>query len=141
VRVTGTAWYDRQWFKGQLPGGPLTWFGLCLDNGDNLSIFDVPPNGTSWVTAVHADGSHTQAEIAPLAASAAGEVHVAETGNVHPERWVIAIPALDAELHLTQALMHENEFLYTGSVAVTGTYRGAPVEGFGFIDIPPVYGS
>lgn len=140
VEVTGTTWYDRQWFKGKLPGGPLTWFGLCLDNGENLSIFDVPPNGTSWVTAIHLDGSHTQTEIAPLAESQSGEVAVPESGNVHPQCWTIKIPILDAELQLTQSLLHENEFLYTGSVAVTGTYRGEPIEGFGFIDIPPIYG-
>jgi predicted secreted hydrolase len=140
VAVTGTTWYDRQWFKGPLPGGPLTWFGLCLDNGENLSIFDVPPNGTSWVTAVHPDGSQTQSEIAPLAQSESGEVEVAETGNVYPQRWVVKIPILEAELELTQAPMHENKYLYTGSVAVRGTYRGKPIEGFGFIDIPPIYG-
>jgi CrtC N-terminal lipocalin domain/Lipocalin-like domain len=139
VEVEGTTWYDRQWFQGQLPGGPLTWFGLCLDNGESVSIFDVPPNGTSWATAIHADGSHTHSPIAPLARSASGEVRVAETGNFHPRSWTIEIPILGARLDLTQSPMHENEHLYTGSVAVEGTYRGKPVSGFGFIDIPPVY--
>jgi hypothetical protein len=140
VAVTGTTWYDRQWFKGPLPGGPLTWFGLCLDNGENLSIFDVPPNGTSWVTAVHLDGSQTHSPIAPLSESASGEVLVAESGNVHPQSWTIEIPILQAELHLTQTLLHENDYLYTGSVQVAGTYRGEPIAGFGFTDLVPVYG-
>lgn len=62
-----------------------------------------------------------------------------EPGNVHPQNWTIKIPILEADLHLSQTLLHENDFLYTGSVQVTGTYRGEPITGFGFTDLVPVY--
>ncbi|MEV4420971.1 lipocalin-like domain-containing protein [Patulibacter sp. NPDC049589] len=137
LEVQGEAWFDRQWFMSALPvDEPLIWFGICLDNGENLSLFDTTPNGKAWVTAGHPDGSHTVSAIAPLRESQEGELINAETGTATPERWTVRIPVLDAELHLTQRVMHENPILYTGSLEVTGTWAGEPVSGYGFIDLP-----
>jgi predicted secreted hydrolase len=135
VAVTGTSWYDRQWFLGELPAD-LVWLGICLDNGDAVSLFDTTPSGPAWATVGHTDGSCTVSAVAPLPESATGEVTVEGSGHVFAGGWRVQIPALDADLTVSQSYLHENFILYTGKLEVTGTYRGQPVTGFGFVDIP-----
>jgi hypothetical protein len=118
--VTGGGWYDRQWSASRDSFGtanPFTWFGLCLDGGDNLSVWSA--GGRQWATVVHPDGTHTVTAVT-----------VAE----QPGRSRIAVPFLDADLDVAHQPLHDDHGFYSGVGVVAGSWRGAPAGGYGFID-------
>lgn len=141
--VDGWSWLDRQWFDhldaaalGELA---FTWMGLCLDTGDNLSLWDCTvsdPDGRSWVTVVSPDGTHTLASIVPVARDA-GDPWTSEGGTVYPRRWTVQIAALDATLEVTSTPLTElpGGVFFTGVLSVSGSWRGEPVRGYGFTDL------
>src|SRR5690606_28689132 len=63
LQVEGNGWHDRQWASSAETFGStdgFIWMGLCLDNGDNLSLWDiVAPDGTPycWATVVKPDST------------------------------------------------------------------------------------
>jgi hypothetical protein len=141
--VDGWSWLDRQWFDHfdatTSQRLVFTWMGICLDNGDNLSLWDrtvADPGGKSWVTAAHPDGSHTVASVVPVARDAA-DFWTSESGNEYPRRWTVRIPKLDAMLQVASTPLHEMLAggYYTGILAVTGSYQGKPIAGYGFCDL------
>ena len=118
--VTGGGWYDRQWSRSRGAFGmanPFIWFGLCLDGGENLSIWNA--GGRTWTTVGHPDGTHTL---------------TAMTLEGRPGHWVIAVPFLDATLDVAHRRLHGDHGFYTGLCKVEGTWRGAPAAGYGFVD-------
>lgn len=140
--VEGDSWYDRQWFDREptdLPGLRFTWLGICLDNGDNLSLWDLTvadPHGGTWATIAHPDGSHSITPVVPVAQDAAG-LWASESGNEYPARWTVKIPRFGAMLEVTQTRLHEvpGGSFYTGVLDITGSYQGESVSGYGFCDL------
>ena len=142
LEITGHAWYDRQWIHtGSMKdtGGAFTWFGMHLDNGDTISLWDTsmrPHGGHTWATIVRPDGTHIVTAAEP-AAKGAGDVYATALGREVPRRWKLFIPALRAELEVDQRLVQDapHMFFYTGALEVTGSYEAEPVTGYGFCDL------
>jgi predicted secreted hydrolase len=142
LSVAGIGWYDRQWVDtGDLADvRAFTWFGITLDNGDSLSLFDTTVGGTSagsaWATIARADGTHVVAAAAPARHDARVEYETA-LGRRIPRQWRLSIPSIGAELDVAQRLVHDEEaaFFYTGALTVTGTYEGSAITGQGFCDL------
>ena len=140
-QVEGGAWYDRQWgaHAGSFDtANKLTWMGLCLANGENLSVWDTAVGdqpGFTWATALRPDGSHTLTAVEPLDLSASDPLESDVSSNGYPSRWTVRIPALDAALDVTQRRQHDDRRFYTGVCEVAGLYRGEPMTGYGFVDV------
>lgn len=119
--VSGRTWFDRQW--NAEPTGParFTWLGLDLGAGRYLSVWDTTGDGTSWLTELKADGTHTI-------------THAQRTD--HNGAWRLTIPDLDASLEIThRGLPHSHDGLYTGVCSVTGTLAGEDIAGHGYTDV------
>ena len=140
--VEGRAWYDRQWIhSGSLEdsGGAFTWFGVSLDSGVTLSLWDTsmrPQGWHTWATVARLDGTHIVTPAEPAAHSAQGRFRTPQGHDV-PRRWTLAIPALQAQLQVDQRLAQDapGRFFYTGALEVTGTCEGQSVNGYGFCDL------
>jgi len=133
--VSGDGWYDRQWDHGpRATQLAFTWFGICLANGDTLSVFDTTAGqgpGHRWATIARPDGTHivTAAEIA------SSDVQAAASGRRVPRRWTLTLPSMNARLELGQQLIADGPQLYTGALDVSGSYEGAGTSGYGFCDM------
>ena len=141
--VGGWSWLDRQWFDhfdaATRQRFVFTWMGICLDNGDNLSLWDLTvsdPEGKAWVTIAHPDGSHTIASVVPVARDAA-DFWTSESGNNYPRTWTVRIPKMDATLAVTNTQLYEilGGNFYTGILDITGSYQRKPVVAYGFTDL------
>jgi predicted secreted hydrolase len=125
--VTGGGWFDRQWSASRDAFGTkhgFTWFGLCLDNGHNLSFWDTTaPDGTGkvWATVVAPDGTHI----------------VAAAQSTEHSGWTLSLPSLDSTLEVSHELIHDEPGFYSGILTVDGTYRGTPIHGYGVVDTVP----
>jgi hypothetical protein len=125
--VEGGAWFDHQWATSRDAFGTkqgFTWFGICLDNGVNLSVWDTSaPDGTgkTWATVVQPDGAH----------------FVVSVASTRHTGWTLDLGSLDTTLNITHELIHDEPRFYSGILTVSGTYQGAPVNGFGVVDTVP----
>ncbi|MFJ9588787.1 lipocalin-like domain-containing protein [Streptomyces acidicola] len=118
--VSGRTWFDRQWAAAGSGPQAFTWLGLDLGAGRYLSVWDTVGDGTSWLTALKPDGTHTITR----AQRTGGDGH-----------WTLAIPDLDASLEITyRGLPGAGGPLYTGVCSVTGTLEGHDITGHGYTD-------
>src|ERR1700737_4025574 len=139
-QVDGVSWFDRQW--GQMAPSFWThmkwsWMGICLDNGDRISLWDIIDGDKehAFATLVHPDGRHQIVDVEPLAKGATSIWKSAATGKRYPTHWVVSIPMLNARL-LVEPLVREQELVspigihkYEGASTVTGEIEGKPAIG------------
>lgn len=141
----GSSWFDRQLF-GMMPARPgdkhscWTWISIILSNGDVIGAWETTAKTRhSWVTVLHPDGSHTIADIDPVAPGMSGIWTSAKSHIKWPLKWELKIPALKAELSLAGTQEGQETFLTfarTESVIhVSGTYLGQDVTGYGFVEM------
>jgi predicted secreted hydrolase len=141
--VVGSAWFDRQWSSSRDAFGTknaFTWFGLWLDDGRALSVWDitdVESRGNAWATVVAPDGTHTVVAMTPLETLVSGARGQGGTAERQPEHWVVDLPGIDTRLTITHELIHEELRFYSGLCTVTGTTGGQPVSGRGVVDTVP----
>ena len=145
--VSGPSWLDRQWgmsprFFTDTPKKWI-WFGIMLDNGDRLSVWDIVENGRqhSFVTVVHPDGGHEVVAVGPTEATASKPWTSPQTGHTYPTVWDVRIPQLDSQLTLAVEVVGQ-EFVspsgghkYEASTHVVGTMHGKPVTGTVMIEL------
>jgi predicted secreted hydrolase len=152
--VEGVIWFDRQWQNQASDVGvdaefKWSWMDINLDNGDALSLWSGPAamggEERAWATILHADGS--QSVVAAEPGLGAREVwHSEKSGARYPTRWTVRIPAMDAELEVVPS-PREQEFVsqapafnkYEGASAMSGTWRGKPAKGFGYVELVGVW--
>lgn len=139
--VTGATWYDRQAVLEPVSSElfRFTWFGIWLDSGHTLSLWDrtvADPNGKSWVTVVCPDGTHVLSSISPVSGMVSGTFKT-NLGNEVPSGWKVEIPGLEATLEVTQSVVQDdpNKPFFTGALEVQGIYAGSPVRGKGVSDL------
>ncbi|MFC9356234.1 lipocalin-like domain-containing protein [Rhodococcus sp. NPDC057014] len=141
MSVTGHGWYDRQWMhSGTVADIPtFSWFGICLEGGETISLFDTSMNadgGHTWATIMQSDGTHVLAAVEPVAKWASGTFGTPQ-GRTVPREWRLVIPERRAELTVVQRMVEDTPgfFFYSGALEVTGSYDGADVAGYGFCDL------
>ncbi|EIZ78317.1 mucin-1 (muc-1) [Novosphingobium sp. Rr 2-17] len=152
--IEGSAWFDRQWQNQDGDAAvdaafKWSWMDINLDNGDAVSLWSGPAKlggeERAWATILHADGSQTVAAAEP-GLGARDIWHSEKSGARYPTRWTVRIPAMDAELEVTPS-PREQEFVsqvpvlnkYEGASAMSGTWRGKPVRGFGYVELVGVW--
>lgn len=143
--VEGISWFDRQWQNdGKNFDGKWSWMDLNLDNGNRISLWDaVDVNGKvkSWATILHDDGTQTVADMVPLSECTYDYWESKKSGNYYPSRWVVKIPAVNAELEVIPAILDQEIAAmkglahYEGASTVKGTYNGQEVTGYCYIEL------
>lgn len=143
--VDGYVWFDRQWqVQGETFPGKWSWMDINLECGDRMSIWDgVAPDGTvkSWATILHEDGSLTVTDIETFEKTTFDHWKSEKSGNTYPGRWLVRIPAMDAELEVVPVIRDQEIAKmkglahYEGASTVKGTYKGAPASGYSYVEL------
>ena len=146
--VTGLSWMDHQWGDFTTLGIGWDWLSLNLDDGSDLTISVVweqdgnkPIN--SYGTYVPADSAPVHLPGSDISLESSGTWASSATGAVYPIDWTLRVDSLDMDLSLTPAMEHAEFALsgfipivyWEGSVSATGTMRGAPAGGRGFVEM------
>ena len=149
VELKGVTWFDRQWQHQDFQSDASlkwTWMDINLDNGDTMSLwsaFDLTlGRELAWTTILHTDGTQTVTAIEPISKNEFDHWTSEQTGNTYPTRWLIKIPQFDAVLEVIpsprkQELISQVKSLhrYEGASAISGTYKGKSVHGFGYVEL------
>lgn len=147
----GSGWYDHEFgapadrdAAEASSGASWNWLAVQLDDGRELSVYDLYENGTlerrgSFAVLIGLDG---QAERYTDFTLEGTDAWVStRTFTSYPTRWSLSIPAAGVELTARAALpaqeiitMITEPAFWEGRVEVEGTIDGTPVRGPGFIE-------
>jgi len=144
--VTGLSWLDREWSTSALAQGEVgwDWFALQLSDGSDLMLYRLRRE----------DGSIDPASSGTLVEPRAGTRHLAasdvsiavqdhwrspRSGALYPARWRVVVPAAGLDLEI-EPLLADQELdvglrYWEGAVAITGSRRGRPVTGHGYVEL------
>ncbi|MCB1032760.1 MAG: carotenoid 1,2-hydratase [Acidobacteria bacterium] len=145
VEVEGTAWLDREWSTSALGDGVVgwDWFSLQLDDGRSLMLYrlrrrDGSQDPWSDGTLVDADGSAHRIEMKKVRLQELDHWR-ADDGVRYPSRWRLSLPNEALELTVLPRLADQELRLtvryWEGAVTVSGTSRGNPVAGAGYVEL------
>jgi len=150
LAVTGLSWMDQEFGSDQLGGEEVgwDWFALQLDNGEDLMVYqlrraDGSVNRFSSGSLVDAVGNKTELPGESYTIRATGEWISPHSKAKYPMGWVISIPGKEGELIVTPRF-EDQEMLTTrytgtvyweGAISVSGTWRGKPIGGKGFVEL------
>ena len=152
---SGTGWYDHE-FGGVPPeDGEVrlmqyawTWAALQLDNGVDVSAAVlVDPRTTpqrlmeTRAVVVGADGARAQPDDLSFSDVPTATWTSVRTFSRYPTAWNVKMPSAGIDLAL-EAVFADQEFMtliarpgfWEGRVRVTGTIRGVPVSGVGYVE-------
>jgi predicted secreted hydrolase len=144
--VLGEAWFDHEWSTSAL--GPLAvgwdWWSLQLADGRELMLFEIrradgSREGASGATLVASDGSTRRLRSVDFEVAVLERWRSPHTRADYPARWRIRVPSEQLELDATPVLPDQEmrtSFVYwEGAVSLTGTSRGRPVGGRGYVEL------
>jgi predicted secreted hydrolase len=144
--VSGDVWMDREWSTSSLGAGHVgwDWFALQLADGSDLMLYrlrrqDRSVDPASSGTAIAADGTSRPLALADFQVEGSGTWRSPRSHASYPERWRVRVPAEDLDLEV-HPLLADQELdvsirYWEGAVEVTGTRRGRPVGGRGYVEL------
>jgi predicted secreted hydrolase len=142
--VAGVSWLDHQWGDWSWTSAKgWTWMALQLDNGTQLSLFDVRAFGAPIMFASVLDRSGKTRTIPGVTITSTGSWHSPHTGAKYPSGWIVKIPALRATLQVSptvkdQELIAQNQpqgSYWEGSGRVTGMFGGKAITGLSYTEL------
>ena len=133
--VTGSAWFDHQWGELRTTAITWTWFGLMLDDGSDIMIYQFYDNtgkqlmntGTLSKDGVTELLSDTDIHLTPLETWTSKK-----SGLSYPVQWKLELPIQHLTL-TTKAIVNDSEFdarlttyniYWEGAVNVAGSRTG-----------------
>jgi predicted secreted hydrolase len=148
LSVTGTAWFDHQWGDFIAVGaGGWDWFAMNLDDGREITLSLVrAADGTYplvYGSLVERDGTVRRLDEVDFAVSVTDRWTSPATGATYPSRWLVSVPGEELELVLEPTVPQQEldtrattgVVYWEGSQRVTGTSRGAPITGRGYVEL------
>jgi predicted secreted hydrolase len=144
--VTGASWMDREWSTSSLGKDQVgwDWFSLQLADGSDLMLYrlrrqDGTADPASSGTVIEPDGGYRPLSLADFQIAGSGEWRSPRSGAGYPTRWHLRVPGEDLDLDIRPLLADQEldvSFRYwEGAVEVTGTHRGRPVKGHGYVEL------
>jgi predicted secreted hydrolase len=143
--VTGESWMDREWSTRPLGENQVgwDWFSLHLSDGSELMYYqlrqrDGSPDPFSAGTLVPARGEPVRLSREDV------RLEVLDTwksprGTTYPARWRLSVPSQRLSLDITPALADQelpvSVRYWEGSVRLSGTREGQPVQGRGYVEL------
>jgi predicted secreted hydrolase len=145
-QVTGASWMDREWSTSSLGRDQIgwDWFALQLADGSDLMVYrlrrkDGTADPASSGTLIGPDGASRPLGLAEFQAEGAGEWRSPRDGARYPAHWRLRVPGegLELEIHPLLADQELDTALryWEGAVEVSGTRRGKPVQGRGYVEL------
>ena len=146
AEAAGEAWFDHEWSTSALGARAVgwDWWSLQLDDGRELMFFEIRRQDggrdpASSGTLVAVDGRTKRLAAADVEAVATGSWTSPRSGARYPARWRLRIPAEDLDVEI-EPLVADQElqtsFTYwEGAVRVSGTLRGRPLSGRGYVEL------
>lgn len=144
--VEGLSWLDREWATSALDQDQVgwDWFAIQLSDGYELMFYrlrtrDGNAHAFSQGTLVAPDGSVRQLEPDNVRLEVREHWTSTRTDIRYPSRWHLNILDDDVRLQI-EPYMADQELdvsvrYWEGAVKVTGTRRGAPVRGHGYVEL------
>lgn len=144
--VSGQAWLDREWSTSALASDQVgwDWFSLQLDDQTELMLYqlrrrDGSADPTSSGSTVAADGGSTRLTQGDFTLAVTDRWTHPRSGIAYPSRWQISVPSQGLELTVMPRLADQELPLqvryWEGSVSVSGTRRGRPISGLGYVEL------
>lgn len=146
VEVRGDSWMDHEFGTSALSENAVgwDWFSVELANGTvmmfaNVRTIDggVIPDFTG--TYAEADGTQRTITADDFTVTALDEWTSPDSGITYPSGWQVDFPALDLSLTfdpiVTDQEMDVSFVYWEGAVDVTGTLRGEPIQGMGYVEL------
>jgi predicted secreted hydrolase len=149
-KVRGLSWMDHEFGSNQLREDQVgwDWFSIQLDNQTELMLYlmrrkDGTVDPYSSGTLVSAGGATKHLALADFGIQVLERWKSPGSGANYPMRWKVSIPSEQIELELNptfpaQELITSRSTRVTyweGVVGITGTFRGAPVRGNGYVEM------
>ncbi len=144
--VEGSSWLDREWGTSALGKGMAgwDWFALQLSDGRDLMFYrlrrtDGGADPYSAGTLVLPDGSRKTLSLQNVRIDTLGSWKSPGSGARYPSRWRIMLPSEELDLEVAPRVadqeLRTSVRYWEGAVSVTGTGRGKPVEGSGYVEL------
>jgi predicted secreted hydrolase len=143
-RVTGISWLDHQWGNWSWTAtSGWTWMALQLNNGRQLSIFDVRSKSVPYLAASVLTPSGTTQTVRGVTVRSLGKWRSPHTRATYPSGWIVTIPALRATLRVAPTVRDQEvvapqelaSSYWEGSGRVSGTFEGKSVTGLSYTEL------
>ena len=148
--VTGLSWMDHEFGSNQLSEkqSGWDWFSLQLDDGRELMLYQlrlkdggIEPRSSG--TLVQADGTWKHLPLSAFQIRSGTSWKSPKTGATYPADWTVRLPGDGLEFQITPTIPDQELVTdqsggvryWEGSVRVTGTSRGKPVTGVGYVEL------
>ena len=149
-QVKGLSWMDHEFSSNQLSNAQIgwDWFSVQLDNDTELMIYQIrKKNGAiekkssgTWVTA---DGKGTHLVLSEYLIQSDGQWVSEQSGTAYPAGWILEVPKQGIRLKVTPEMANQelhnlrsiSTSYWEGSVNVSGTVKGEPVKGKGYVEL------
>jgi predicted secreted hydrolase len=150
--VTGDSWMDREWSTSSLAADQVgwDWFALQLADGSDLMLYrlrrrDGSVDPASSGTVIGPDGTSRPLGVGDFQAESSGEWRSPRGGARYPARWRVRVPGegldLDVRPRLADQELDVSIRYWEGAVEITGSRRGRPVRGSGYVELTGYAGS
>ncbi len=149
-QVEGESWMDHEFFTHQLAANQTgwDWFSLQLEDGSEVMLFqlrhkDGSPDAFSAGTYVDALGHATHLSNREFSLAPKTLWTSPLSGGRYPIEWTIRVPLLGLEVSLSTRLPQQEltgkssaaPTYWEGAIDVTGTRKGKPIEGHGYLEM------
>jgi len=149
-QVKGLSWMDHEFSSNQLSDAQIgwDWFSVQLDNGTELMLYQIRKedgaieqnSSGTWVD-MHGKGMHLA--LSEYSIQPEGQWVSEQSGTTYPARWILEVPKHDIRLQVTPEMANQelhnlrsiSTSYWEGSVKVSGTVKGKPVTGKGYVEL------
>ena len=149
-KVKGLSWMDHEFSSNQLDQEQIgwDWFSVQLDNDTELMIYQIRKrNGTiennSSGTWVDAKGRGMHLKFGEYSILSDRQWVSEQSGTTYPSRWTLEVPKHGIRLEVTPEMLNQelhnlrsiSTSYWEGSVKVSGSVKGQPVKGKGYVEL------
>lgn len=148
--VRGFSWMDHEFGSNQLGENQVgwDWFSIQLDNQSELMLYhmrrkDGSIEPYSHGTVIGADGTTRRLAVKDYGIEVLARWKSPESAAEYPMKWKVIVPSEQTALEIVPAFA-EQELItnrstrvtyWEGAVQITGTMRGKPVTGSGYVEM------
>ena len=146
-QVGGETWFDHEWSSSQLGRGEAGWDWLCLqfEGGGELMLYRMrlengemePSSSGTWI---EADGTSVYLRASDFQMTPTAFWNSKLSGANYPVAWRVDLPSRALSFVLKAAFEDQELRLgpityWEGAVDATGSSKGAPVRGRGYLEL------
>ncbi len=150
--VTGLSWMDHEYSTSALGREQIgwDWFSIQLDDDTELMVFqlrraDGSIDDFSSGALVAQNGATTRLGPRDFSLEPTGRWRSPHSGGEYPAGWRVQVPSAGLVLEVTPYIadqeMKMSYVYWEGAVRITGTVKGKPISGSGYVELTGYAGS